>query len=350
MKIFKPTYLFILMLLFSTALLNACKKDVPFEEEDDEITKNQTPFFFDVPIGFPLPNIPEDNPMTIEKIALGRRMFFDKSFSRNNTISCGSCHLPNLAFSDGLPQSVGIEGRIGPRNAPTMINVAYIPKLFMEGGVPNLDILVLAPIENHDEMDFHILEVAERLKTNQYYVHQIKKIFNREPDAYSITRALGAYQRSLVRADSRFDDFYYNKNQNALNEQEKRGLALFFNAKTQCSTCHSLPHFSNFGFENIGLYSDYADMGKALATGKTEDIGKFKVPTLRNIEITAPYMHNGSMNTLEEVVEHFNSGGNAHANKSHLIKPLNLNQQEKEDLISFMKTLTNKTQFTGLEK
>lgn len=338
---FKNAQIILLVFIF----LTACKKDVGINEQIEDKPKEETPFFFDVPLGFPLPNIPENNPMTVERVELGKRLFFDKMLSRDNSISCGSCHFPNLAFTDGLKTSVGIEGRVGPRNSPTMINSAYIPALFMEGGVPSLELLILAPIENHVEMDFDIIGVVERIKKDEYYSKEIKRIFDDEPNAFNITRALGAYQRSLVRANSRFDDFYYNKNENVLNEKEKRGMVLFFGGKTNCSSCHTLPHFTNFGFYNIGLYENYQDDGRALASGRMEDIGRFKVPTLRNIEITAPYMHDGSLATLEDVIEHFNMGGFSHNNKSHLMKPLNLSQQEKEDLISFLKTLTNKTQF-----
>lgn len=301
--------------------------------------------FFDLmelPEGFPAVVEPSGNEFTQERWALGKKLFYDPVLSSDSSISCGTCHAPSLAFSDEVALSFGVKNRIGTRNAPTLANVAYHPYYTREGGVPTLEMQILVPIQEHNEFDFNIVLIAERLKNTPAYVQMSEKAYQRSPDAFVITRALSCFERSLISGYSRYDQFQqYNKN--ALSKSEQRGMALFFNKKTNCATCHAGFNFTNYAFENNGLYEVYADEGKFRLTQKEADKALFKVPTLRNIALTAPYMHDGSLPTLESVVEHYNAGGQNHPHKSDLVQPLHLTKQEKKDLVAFLQSLTDES-------
>ncbi len=313
----------------------SCREDNPAD-----ISLNQ-PYLLQYPAGFEAMNFPEGNELTNLRIALGKKLFFDKRLSRDSTVSCGSCHFQQHAFADFNNLSTGIENRKGFRNSPTLVNLGYHPYFFFDGGVPTLELQVLAPIEDVNEMDFSVPAVIERLK-NDAEIQQLSQLaYDRNFDPFVLTRSIAAFQRTMISGNSRFDQYYYQGKNSALNDSEKRGMNLFFSNKTNCSTCHSGFNFTNYEFKNIGLYEMYADSGRTRVSLNTADRGKFKTPTLRNIAVTAPYMHDGSINTLEEVIEHFNSGGKNHENKDALIKPLNLSQTEKTDLVNFLKALTD---------
>ncbi len=320
--------LFVFFIAFAS-----CKKDDP--KTGNEIID------LAIPIGFPEPNIPEDNRPTQNRIDLGRKLFFDPILSRDNTISCGSCHNTDKKMTDGLQFSNGIDGQKTERNSMTILNVAYQPSLFWDGGVPNLEQQVIAPIENHLEMDFNVNFVVDRLLAHPEYPALFQKAYNLPPSAYTLVRAIANFERTLFTGKSRFDEYQYDKKSSALTDAEKRGMDIFMGEKGECFHCHGGYNFTDYNFRNNGLYLSYADSGRARITGESSDAGKFKVPSLRNIELTAPYMHDGSLQTLEQVIEHYNSGGKLHPNKSGLIQPLNLSEQEKLDLISFLKTLSD---------
>lgn len=324
----------ILFLLVSFCIvLNGCKKDPAGSMAEDEI--------LNIPTGFPLINFPADNGFTRERWELGKQLFFDKQLSKNNTVSCAGCHKQEFAFSDNVAFSSGDNNASGTSNAPTLANVAYHPYYTRAGGVPTLEMQVLVPIQEHNEFNTNILEVIEKLKQNNSYRQRATEAYGRELDAFVITRALATFERSLLSGNSRFDDYYFKGESAALNESEKRGYQLFTGSKTNCSQCHGGFNFTNYSFENNGLYINYADSGRMRLTQLPEDRAKFKVPSLRNIALTSPYMHDGSMETLSIVVEHYNSGGESHINKSDLIKPLLLSTQEKTDLINFLNSLTD---------
>jgi cytochrome c peroxidase len=237
--------------------------------------------------------------------------------------------------------SIGDNNSLGTSNSPTLANVAYHPYYTRAGGVPTLEMQILVPIQEHNEFNTNMVDVIEKLKPNGMYQAMAQTAYNRELDAFVITRAIATFERSLISGNSRFDDFFYKGIENALNESERRGFKLFTSNKTNCSSCHSGFNFTNYTFENNGLYVNYADSGRMRLTQLPQDRAKFKVPTLRNIALTAPYMHNGSFNTLTDVLEHYNTGGQNHINKSVLIKPLTLTTQEKQDLINFLHSLTD---------
>jgi len=294
-----------------------------------------------VPSWFPELPVPEENLLTPERIALGRRLFYDPLLSADSSVSCASCHLPELSFSDGRAVSVGVYGRTGFRNAPSLANIAYVPDLFMDGGVATLELQAQAPIFEHTEMGFTIAGFLVRIADDASYSTLFRQAYGREPDAFGISRGLAAFQRTFISGGSRFDQYEYKGVTNALSEAELRGRVLFMSSETQCSTCHTPPLFTTFDYANIGLYATYADSGRARISNMPMDNGKFRIPSLRNVALTAPYMHNGSMATLHQVVEHFNNGGIAHPNKDARITPLHLSTQQQNDLVSFLHALTD---------
>ena len=307
---------------------------------DDVVQPELMEPLLDIPLGFPAPEFPEENQFTSERWQLGKRLFYDPILSLDYSISCASCHKPELGFSDDRVLSMGIEERVGSRNAPTLANVAYHPYYTREGGVPTLEMQILVPVQEHAEFDFNILLIADRLKADSSYVQLSHLAYERDPDAFVITRAIACFERTLLSGQSRYDKFIHG-DQTVLSSKEKIGLDLFFSDRLSCFTCHSGFNFTNYGFENNGLYAEYPDPGRFRLTNNEADRALFKVPTLRNVEVTAPYMHDGSIQTLEEVVNHYNEGGANHPHKSSLIRPLQLLQNEKDALVAFLKSLTD---------
>ncbi len=328
--------LLILSVIGCAVLLIACGKDDATPKETDQ------PFVVNMPPGAPTLPVPVGNEPTLARVTLGKALFFEKSISLGHGIACGSCHFDAHAFSDTLALSEGAEDRIGLRNAPSLANVAYHPSLFRDGGIPTLEQQVLAPIHAEDEMASDILEAANLLRGNAEYAALSRLGYDRELDPFVITRAIACYERTLVSGWSRYDRFFYEGDTNALTEAEHRGYDLFISSATKCSVCHSGFDLSDHSFRNVGLSLDHSeDPGRERITLNPSDRGKFKVPTLRNIALTAPYMHDGSLATLEEVVEHFAAGGVNDPNKDALIDPLDLSAQDKSDLVAFLRALTD---------
>ena len=326
----------IIRYLFIALTFTACKKDSAIVAIDEVVIP------LNIPKGFPNPKIPDDNKPTLARIALGKKLFEDKLLSRNYTISCSTCHVTEKAFTDQKQFSIGIDNKIGIRNAPTIFNLAYNTSFFWDGGVPTLEQQVIAPIENPLEMDFDPNKVIERLKLDSSYVRLFKKAYNQAPSIFSLTRAIANYERTIMSGNSRYDDYLQNNNKSALTTSEVNGMNIFNGEKGECFHCHNAYNFTDNSFKNNGIYEVYADSGRERITLNSSDKGKFKVPSLRNIALTAPYMHDGSFNTLEEVIDHYNSGGKQNVNKSFFIKPLGLTETEKQDLINFLKSLTEK--------
>lgn len=293
-----------------------------------------------IPAHFPDYNIPDDNRLTKSRIALGKKLFFEKLMSKDSTISCGSCHKQTAGFADSVAISPGVFGRMGTRNAPTVYNMVLSPYFFADGGVHSLELQALAPIEDVNEMDMQIFDVVERLKNNPEYVTLSKRAYGQSFSPFVITHALAAYQRSLLSVNSRYDE-YLQGNEQALTQMELAGLSLFMSDSLACASCHTPPLFTNFKFYNIGLYNNYADVGRYRVTLEPSDKGKFKTPSLRNIALSAPYMHDGSLESLDDVITHFASGGSQHANQDTLIRGFSLTTSEKDALIAFLKTLTD---------
>jgi len=324
------------ILLMGAIILIGCRKDpsLPMDEVD-------LPFALRLPPGAPMPTIPEENPLTVASVALGKALFFDPRLSRDASISCGSCHHPDRAFSDTVALSLGVEGRIGFRNAPTLANVAYHPYFFREGGIPSLEFQVNAPISDPLEMDHNLRDAATAVANDAEYQRWSQLAYGRPLDAFVLTRSIANYQRTLISGWSRYDRYLYQGEDDVLTEQEVRGLELFNSPALNCTACHSGFDLTDYSFQNIGQYLDYADPGRARLTSDPADMGKYKVPTLRNIALTAPYMHDGAMANLDEVIDHFANGGLAHPNKSPFLTSFALDPSQKGDLLAFLNSLTD---------
>jgi cytochrome c peroxidase len=294
-----------------------------------------------VPNGFRAPVIPKHNQLTEKKVALGQLLFFDPIVSDDSSTSCATCHIPELAFTDGKKVPAGVMGNIGTRNSPTLVNVAYYPYFFSEGKVMDLETQALAPGLHEAEMGTELKQMIYRLRKNKFYHSKFKEIFKQEIELKHFVYVIACYERTLIAANSKYDQFLQSKDSTLLSKEEKQGMNLFFSDRTQCSQCHNGNLFTDFSIQNIGLYEVYIDPGLARANSLGADSGKFKTPTLRNIEFTSPYMHDGSFTTLEEVVEFYDLGGKNHRAKSKWIKPLHLTVQEKKSLVSFLKILTD---------
>lgn len=324
----------VFVFVFATLAFIAC-------EDDRNIDSLPYPELMEFPSYFELMNVPEDNPYSYEKWEIGKALFYDPILSRDSSISCADCHKQNLAFSDNVAVSPGVDGLLGTRNAPTLANVGFQPYYLSEGGLPTLEMQVLVPIQEHAEFDFNIVLIAERLRNSSYYNDWIVDVFNREPDSYVITRSIATFERSLISTQSPYDQLIQG-DEEAVSESAKAGMDLFFSDALSCSKCHGGPNFTTYAFENNGLYEVYDDPGRFRVTNDTSDIARFKVPTLRNIELTAPYMHNGSKQNLDQVLEHYNAGGFSHMHKSELIRPLGLSSQELNQLKDFLYSLTDR--------
>jgi cytochrome c peroxidase len=292
-----------------------------------------------LPEGFPEPEVPDDNTLTEARVALGQQLFHEPLLSGDSSITCASCHKRSLAFADSLPISPGVKGRMGFRNSPTLANVAYLDLVNKDGGVPTLDLQPMVPIEDHAEMDLSILLAAERLNARPDYSTRFQRAYGDKATPFTITRALAAFMRTLISGDSRYDRA--ERGLVELTAAENRGQALFFSERTNCSSCHGGFNFTDNSFRNNGRYVTYNDNGRYRITTDSADIGKFRVPTLRNIALTAPYMHDGSLLGLHEVLRHYNQGGSGHSNQDPLIRPLGLNDAEIADLEAFLRTLTD---------
>lgn len=284
-------------------------------------------------------NIPKENALNKERIALGRKLFYDPILSVDSSISCASCHKQALAFADNVAISPGVENRLGKRNAPTLTNVGYNPTYLFDGFLETLEKQAIVPIEEHAEMAFNMVEASKRLKKNNVYVRLASKAYNRKPDPFVITRALASFQRTLVSANSRYD--LYKKGKAKFTQEEKLGEDLFFN-KLYCAKCHSGFNFTNYTTQNNGFFTIYADSGRMRVTQMEVDRDLFKVPTLRNISLTAPYMHNGAYSNLRDVIRLYGKGTYPNKNKNAIIQPFSISEKEENALIAFLYTLTDK--------
>ncbi len=293
-----------------------------------------------VPEDFPPLPAPEDNAPNAARVALGRSLFYDERLSRTEEVSCASCHLQEHAFGDPRRVSSGVLGRQGTRNAPALVNMAYNTSFFWHGGAPSLELQAIDPIKNPLEMDMTLGELAERLALDPAMARAFDEAYAEPPSEYTIPRALSSFVRSLVSGDSAFDR-YERGEADALSESALRGKAIFEGERGECFHCHVGFNFSNNGFRNNGIAADDPDRGRAELTNKASDVGKFKVPTLRNVEVSAPYMHDGSLATLEQVIEHYDQGGRGHENTDPTIAPLELDAEEKADLLAFLRSLTD---------
>ena len=314
--------------------------------------------------------LPPDNPMSKDKVALGRTLFFDPRLSSDNTVSCATCHSPQAAFSDNRQVSLGVGLQAGDRNSPTIINRAFSREQFWDGRASSLEEQLKLPLINSKEMAMPSHELlVKKVAGIKGYKSWFKRVFAREVNIDDLARAIAAFERTVVSGNARYDEFKAG-DQQALNEAEQRGLELF-EGKARCSQCHNGPNFTDEKYHNLGVDWDTVrvDLGRYKVTGNEQDIGAFKTPTLREIADTAPYMHNGTFETLEETVTLYNTGGIANpfldvemrrpnrtleqlleyyekrksegkpSPETELVK-LDLTRQEQADLVAFLKALS----------
>ncbi|HEY2356280.1 MAG TPA: cytochrome c peroxidase [Phenylobacterium sp.] len=331
-----------------------------------------------LPIAATLAAIPADNPQTPEKVALGARLFFDRRLSVDGSVACGSCHNPARAFTDGRAVSVGIQGRVGQRNAPTILNALYDKTLFWDGRTTTLEDQAVLPILNPSEMGQPDLDAAvAAIAKDARYQESFQTVFGRAPNGPDLVRAIASYERSEIAFTSPFDAFIAG-DADAISDSAKRGWALF-ETKARCSSCHAAPNlrpdrtfFMDNSFHNTGvgidrhnvialacraqarlnsgdviavdqaaIQSELSALGSFLVTKQPADIATFKTPSLRNVLITAPYFHDGSERTLWDVMDHYNKGGMNNPWLDRNMQPLALSEKDIEDLIAFMASLTS---------
>lgn len=300
---------------------------------------------FESPAKWPKPAYDfKKNPLSEEGIALGRKLFYDPLLSRNNAISCASCHLSFTAFTHvDHDLSHGIEDRIGTRNSLALMNLAWSSSFMWDGAVNHLDVQALAPISHPDEMDEDLGNVVSKLQKLPEYRKAFQEAYGDSMvTGEHLLKALSQFQLTLVSANSKYDQVMRGEPDAVFTEQEEKGYQLF---KNSCASCHQEPLFTNGAFENNGLSMDtfLKDMGRMTVTGKVKDAFRFKVPTLRNIEFSFPYMHDGRFANLQEVLKHYDKGIQPHPTLSaELVQGIPLSANDKVDLIAFLLTLSDK--------
>ncbi len=355
------------ILLISSILLLACAKD-----EEPELTNNEpavsydpSPYQLDYPIHFPPPQLPEDNPLTVQGVKLGKMLFHETALSADNSQSCASCHLQTDGFSDPAQFSIGVQGLPGTRHAMAVFNMAWNNNgFFWDGRAAELRDQALLPIEDELEMDESLNNVVQKLSNIQEYREQFVRAFGSEEITPTlISLALEQFMFSIVSVNSKYDRYLLGEE--TLTPEEERGRLLFFteynpffpdDSGADCVHCHAGINFENDQYMNNGLdtEAEISDEGRKNATGLEEDRGKFKVTSLRNIAVTAPYMHDGRFTSLEEVMEHYNSG----IKNSNSVDPailatqetgLMLSAQDISDIVAFLGTLTDDDLLTSSE-
>lgn len=286
--------------------------------------------------------IPADNPLTREKVELGRLLFFDKRLSKDNTIACASCHMAKFAFTDGQPVSTGIRGQKGGRSAPASINRLFSKAQFWDGRAATLEDQSVGPFINPIEHGFaNHDEMVAKMKKIPGYRKLFQEVFGGEITIDGVGKAIASFQRTILSGNSPADRFDQGGDEKAISPEAQKGLALFRD-KARCTKCHSGFNFTDEKFHNLGIGWDTGtvDLGRYMVTKNAADIGAFKTPTLREIARSAPYMHDGRFKTLEDVVNFYNKGGVKNPHQDELILPLELTDEEKANLVAFLRTLS----------
>lgn len=320
------------LLLVSIVVWTACKKEVPK-------TADLRPWYASYPEDFPSPTIPSDNQPNAARIELGKALFYDPILSIDSSISCASCHQAKFAFADTGATTLGVYQRAGTRNVPSLFNLAYQPHYLREASLPTLEMQILVPIQEHNEFASNIVDIGIALSKIPYYDSLSRLAYGKEPGPFSITRSIAAFERTFVSANSPYD--VAHRGGRIRSSQEEQGYQLFLSDKLNCSKCHAEPFFTNFNPENNGLYSYYQDPGRWRLTKLDSDSGKFKIPSLRNVALTPPYMHDGSIRTLEDAIDFYASGGTNGPHKSSLITGFTLSPSEKSALLIFLQSLSD---------
>ena len=376
----------VVMVAATVALICGCDRSakkassqLPLIPETDPLAQPKSLQQVGAPVAMTRAVIPADNPQTPEKISLGQKLFFDRRLSVNGTVSCSTCHDPALAFTDRKPTSVGVEGRVGQRNAPTVLNALYNKTQFWDGRVNTLEEQAALPIVNSVEMGHPNLDAAvAQIAAVEEYQQAFRVVFGRPPNGADLVRAIASYERTQLSFDSPFD-YFIAGDKNAIDDSAKRGWELF-NNQARCNKCHALTdttrdvtNLIDNDFHNIGvlivqhkvvplarqaekliktgdtpaidqaaIQTDMSALGRFLVTKKEPDIASFKTPNIRNVLVTGPYFHDGSQETLWDVMDHYNKGaGLQDPYLDQDIQPLALTESDIDDLVAFMASLTS---------
>lgn len=302
------------------------------------------------PLGLPPVPIPPDNPPTAETITLGRRLYYDPVLSVDNTVSCASCHHPDYGFSDAKQFSEGVQKKTGTRNSPTVFNSAYFEVQFWDGRAPSLEKQAEGPVQNPAEMAHTLTGVEKKLMADPGYRDQFAKAFGPGPITYEmVERAIATFERTVVSGNSPFDRWRFGGDQKAVSDSVKRGFVVFTSPeKGNCAACHQVAKenalFTDNKFHNIGVgveNGQVTDPGRFSVTKNEADRGAFKTPSLRNVALTGPYMHDGSLKTLKDVIDYYIGGANSNPQLDKNIRVLDfLSGQERADLLAFLQSLT----------
>lgn len=332
---FRP---FLFLLPFALLAAPALSGDKPLPVPEDTLPKTLPPDH--VPLGLGTRPPSPDNPLTAARIDLGRRLFFDPILSGDRTVACATCHRPDHGFASPEPRPRGVGGKQAARRAPSLFNRAYGTVFFWDGRAATLEEQALEPIGNPDEMASSVPDALTRLKASEAYRKQFAAAFDDGVTAANLAKAIAGFERVLLRGDTPVDRFRQRGQRSAMTEPELHGLWLY-ESKGLCWKCHSGSNFTDESFHNtgVGWGTSPADPGREAVTKKPTDRGKFKTPTLRGVRLTPPYMHDGSVKTLEEVVEFYNRGGTANPNLDPAMKQLGLSKEEVADLVAFLKSL-----------
>jgi cytochrome c peroxidase len=310
-----------------------------------------------IPIGLIEPDIPFNNLLTKKKVELGEKLFFDARLSSTGLMSCATCHDPKHGFAENRAISFDAAGDKLERNAPSILNSGYLATVNWDGRFKTLEDQIMQPFSKKGDLRIEIEEALQIIESSNDYKGLFENAFGRPVDKNSVGDALASFQRSLISANSRFDDYLFKNDSCALSDNEKKGYELFI-GKASCIACHDIFHptvnslggavalFSDHRFHNIGVgYKNgkMTDMGRYWTTRRKEDWGSFKTPMLRNVALTSPYMHDGSLPTLTSVIEFYNKGGNPNPNLAPGIRPLLLNEEEISNLVAFLESLTDRS-------
>lgn len=345
------------VLLATVMLLHACRKDPGPDAPGGVGAYVPTPFELQVPewsiTPMHYPHVPYDNPTTVEGIALGRKLFHETALSDDYSLSCASCHVQANAFSDPRRFSMGTDGSVGTRNSMAVMNMAWDMFFFWDARALSMELQALEPVVDHAEMRNTWPVVEQRLREHPEYPELFRKAFGTPGiDSLRVVFAIAQFERTFISLDSRFDRWYYGGDASALTAQEQRGFELFI-GDASCSGCHMLPMFTDHSARNNGLDLIPIDGGIGAITGLQWHMGQFKTTSLRNIEVTAPYMHDGRFATLEEVMDFYAEGVQTQAsNLDNHMQPwvlglVQLDAQDRADLVAFMRTLTDETFLTN---
>ncbi len=345
--------------VLAVLLIGSCCKDDPQPDCTDcdltGIPYSPTPYSVSVPTDFPQLEIPADNQMTEEGIALGRRLFYDKRLSADSTMSCASCHLPEFGFADGKAFSEGVDGMNGTRSSMSLANIGFAYNgLFWDGRAATLEEQALLPVEDPIELHEDWNRVIDKLVRSAEYPVWFREAFGiadkREITRELAVKAIAQFERTLISAGSRYDEVFI-RFEDFPTEDEQLGYDLFFDFEptvpdAECGHCHgsallTTNNYFNNALDSVGSLNDFADLGRGKVTGNYLDNGRFRAPTLRNIALTAPYMHDGRFQTLEEVIEHYDSGGHVTENYDANMHPLGLTPKQKQALITLLHSMTD---------